>query len=90
MKLEYLKRIETLEEKVQKYDEEYEQFMMFFKNKILENLHEIQNKIEESEVVEKLKMDILSLQNDIDEKKKLMNVTCVVKYLREKHLWKGM
>ena len=45
---------------------------MFFKNKILENLHEIQNKIkEESEVVEKLKRDILSLQNDIDEKKKL-------------------
>ena len=45
---------------------------MFFKNKILENLHEIQNKIkEESEVVEKLKRDILSLQNDSDEKKKL-------------------
>ena len=45
---------------------------MFFKNKILENLHEIQNKIkEESEVVEKLKRDILSLQNDIDERKKL-------------------
>ena len=70
----YIERIDILEDKIRKYDEDYNLFLKFFKNSILEKLDEIQNKVkEETKVLDNLKSEVLIMQNDIEERRKMLS-----------------
>ena len=66
-KADHIIRIEDLENKLRKYDDEYELFLIFFKSDIIKKISDIKDKVrEETKYVESLSNEVLLLKTTIN------------------------